>query len=652
MGAVSAQVSKFVGISFLLTICAILGAADNSTYAQFIRIGSLREPNQRRRAVEMLRKRNKERKERAWKIALSQGWKPKWKANGRTYELRAIENGRVYIYHTCNQNAAISINTDLVRNTFPFDVNGLGQTVGVWDGGLVRDDHQELFGRVDLLDIGSSDTHATHVAGTIGAAGIVGSAEGMAPGVDIDSYDWDNDTGEVTDAAMASPSQSDKIQISNHSYGYVCGWDDSVSPSRWHGTWGYRESDYFGSYDSEAAQWDEICYNAPYILPFKAAGNDREDLAPEDGVIFEYHQFPKWREKEYDSNTDPYDDNWDNGGFDTILPVGNAKNIMTVGGVYDAVSYGSRDISLADMTSFSCWGPTDDGRIKPDIVTNATSVYSCTASSDHSYAYFNGTSSSAPSAAGSAALLNQYFKQLFPGDAMRSCTIKGLIIHTADDLGNAGPDYKFGWGLINTEAAAEQIRLHYYHPNDLFLKENLLTDVWTSHSYTFEWDGESSIWVTICWTDPAASAVSGLDNTSPRLINDLDLRIIDPCGFIHYPFVLNPGSPDQTATKGDNTLDNVEQVEILSPTLYGTYTIEVTYKGALQNDHQHYCLIVSGQLLNNPRGDFNGNGFVDYYDVDTLAEYWLQNEPPIDIAPETPDGIINFLDFAVLAQDW
>lgn len=657
MRVIPEKLSKSGGISLLITICVFFGAAippHSAAGADFIRMGNLSDPDERRRAVEMLTKRNRERKERAWEIALSQGWKPRWKANGKIYELMAIENGKPYVYHTCNQDAAISINTNLVRNTLPFDVNGLGRTVGIWDGALVRNDHQELAGRVDLIDTGSYGGHATHVAGTIGAAGVESLARGMAPRVYINSYDWYNDTAEVTYIAMASPGEPDKIQTSNHSYGITAGWyyESSSSTYNWYGTWGDRESDYFGRYGSEAAQWDEICYDAPYILPFKVTGNDRNDQAPDEGEEFQYYRFPKWRTKNYDISTDPYDDGWDKGGFDTILPIGNAKNLMTVGGVSDAVSSGSRDISQADMTSFSGWGPTDDGRIKPDIVTNATSVYSSWSSSDQDYSNMTGTSSAAPSAAGSAVLLNHYFKKLFPGDAMRSSTIKALIIHTADDLGNPGPDYKFGWGLMNTEAAAEQIRLHYHNPDELLIKEDLLTDSLTYQTYTFKWDGESSIWATICWTDPPANELSGLDDPDPRLINDLDLRIIDPCGIVHYPFVLNPDTPDQPADTNDNTIDNIEQVEIPSPNLYGTYTMEVSYKETLENNQQYYSLILSGQLLEELRADFNDDGIVDYYDLDTLTEYWLQNEPSVDVAPETPDGIIDFLDFAVLADEW
>jgi hypothetical protein len=483
----------------------------------------------------------------------------------------------------------------------------------------------------------------------------------MAPSVLIDCYEWNNDLAEMTSRAMSYPNEPGKIQASNHSYTIICGWEmgrfsGSYAP-HWFGTYqrkDWRESDYFGQYDSEVAQWDQLCYNAPYYLPVKASGNDRSGAnnnAPADGTRFYYYKVRgpniQWWSKLYDSATDPCDDGWDNGGFDTIALIGVAKNILTVGGVYDAVSGGVGDTSQAAMTSFAGWGPTDDGRIKPDVVTNATGLYSSIANTDTSYDTYTGTSMAAPGAVGAAMLLVEHYGELFPGQAMRSSTLKALIIHTADDLGSPGPDYKFGWGLMNTHAAAEQITDHYDFPDANMIVEGLLDDVNAVAVHTFESGTGTPIKVTLCWTDPPAAALEELDHPTPRLLNDLDLRLTDPNGSTtYYPFVLNPASPNDPATTGDNTLDNVEQVIILSPNVPGNYTAEVTYKAALTNGHQYYSLIVSGSLLT----DFNGDRSIDLNDLDILSNNWLENAPSIDIAPAGGDGIINFLDFEIFAQ--
>jgi hypothetical protein len=252
-----------------------------------------------------------------------------------------------------------------------------------------------------------------------------------------------------------------------------------------------------------------------------------------------------------------------------------------------------------------------------------------------------------PGAAGAAMLLIEYYGDLFPSQPMRSSTLKALIIHTADDLGTSGPDYKFGWGLINARTGAEQIADHYDSPDANKIAEGLLDDVNTLATYTFEAGTAGPIKATLCWTDPPAEGTTDLDDPTPRLVNDLDLRLIDPNGSTtYYPFVLNPTGPNEPAATGDNTLDNVEQVIISSPSVPGSYTAEVTYKGTLTNGHQYYSLILSGLLLT----DFNGDRSIDLSDLDILSNNWLENAPSIDIAPPGGDGIINFLDFEIFAQ--
>jgi subtilisin family serine protease len=643
-------------LAIRLISAALICLLANVAAGQNVASVNLTNPDVRQQQVGHLAAESQQRKADAWQIAKNQGWIPKGQIGERIFELMAIERDRVYVYQTCNVNAAISIGANLIRNTFPYNLNGAGLTVGIWDSGAVRPTHREFGGRVVVMDGAGNANHSTHVGGTIGAVGIMANALGMAPSVLIDSYEWTGDVSEMTSRAMSYPNEPGKIQLSNHSYGYICGWEFGFSPPRWYGTWGERESDFFGIYSSYTAEWDILCYNAPYYLPFKGAGNDRDDNAPGKGNVFEYYKFPPgiWRTKSYNPSKDPYDDGWDNGGFDTIMMVGSAKNIMTVGALNDAVTGGARDITKGTMTSFSGWGPTDDGRIKPDIVTNGVGLFSSVAVSDSSYASYSGTSMSTPSAAGAAMLLVDYYGKLFPGQAMRASTLKALIIHTADDLGNPGPDYKFGWGLMNAKDAADQIKDHNDFPDANKIVEGLLDAVNTTDTYTFEWDASTPIRATLCWTDPPATEVTALDDPSPRLINDLDLRIVDPNGLTtYYPYVLNPAGPNDPATTGDNTLDNVEQILIQSPTIPGAYTVQISYKAALTNGQQYYSLILSGQsTVELLLADFNGDGFVNNQDLAILSSYWLSNEPLVDVAPLGGDGIVNFFDFAKLAQSW
>ncbi|MBM4163726.1 MAG: hypothetical protein FJ222_04720 [Lentisphaerae bacterium] len=542
--------------------------------------------------VAQLREQSAARREQAWKRAAAEGWSPK----GDGYELQAIRGNRVYIYHTRNVEAALSTAANLVRTTAPYNVSGTGGSVGVWDEGSVRSSHQEFGGRVVNKDgVGASD-HSTHVGGTIGASGVDPAALGMAPGASIDSYDWNSDTAEMTAAALAAPGEAGKIQLSNHSYGYLRGWDGTT----WYGVWPAREDEGFGQYDDTAATIDALCYNAPYYLPCKAAGNDRNDNAPSADTKIYYYSNGKWRTKTYNPATDPYSDGYDNGGFDTIGSDGTAKNILTVGAVTEAVSGGVRSVAAAAMSSFSCWGPTDDGRIKPDVVGNGVTVYSSLAGSDTSYGTYNGTSMATPNVCGSAALLTDYYGQLFPGQFLRASSLKGLIIHTADDLGRAGPDYTYGWGLMNTKAAADLIRQHAEAPTALHLMELTLDTTQTTVSYGFTWDGTRAIRATLCWTDPAGPPQSGLDTTNRVLVNDLDLRIVGPAGQVHLPYVLTPANPTNAAATGTNQVDTVEQVFIAAPAIAGVYRVVVSLRGGMTGSSQPFSVILSGSTTSAP----------------------------------------------------
>lgn len=550
----------------------------------------------RRQAAARLERAQQAAKTEAWARARQEGWVPRETHQRVSVELMAIRGNKVYAYVTHNANAAISTAADQIRRTAPYDVSGTNHLVGVWDAGDVRATHREFGGRVVIEDYSGNHYHATHVAGTIGAAGVEPSAMGMAPAVGVVSYDWNGDLSEMTSRGMAAPGETDKIPISNHSYGYLSGWYRSVYPPRWYGTWGNRESDNFGIYDSLTADWDALCYDAPYFLPFKSAGNDRSDTAPSPGQTFQYYD-GGWKSKAYDPATDPYADNWDNGGYDTISIIGNAKNIVTVGAVNDAVSGGARSLGNATMTSYSCWGPTDDGRVKPDLVANGSLLYSTSSGTDSAYEFLSGTSMACPNAAGSAALLVDYYARLFAGGAMRASTLKALLLHAADDLGNPGPDYVFGFGLMNVKAAADLLREHAGFPGAGRLREDALSATNLANTFAFTADAAEPIRVTLCWTDPPGQPLSGMDNPAPRLVNDLDLLLIAPDGQTNFPYVLDPANPTNSASTGRNGLDTVEQVCLTTPELTGTYSVVVSMAEAPAMGQQVYSLLVSGSVV-------------------------------------------------------
>ena len=461
--------------------------------------------------------------------------------------------GEEPLYRTTqNRDAAISSGANLLYPA-PYNLGGAGVKVGVWDAGRVRNTHQEFNTNrvVNRNATAPLDDHATHVAGTVGASGFTASAKGMAPSVAIDSWDWNSDYAEMTESGAATASgDTNKIPLSNHSYGYDAGTAD------------------MGVYNDESVETDQLAVAMPYYLICWAAGNEQDLLTAK-------------------------------GGFQSITYNGLSKNILTVGAINDAISGGVRSPSAGTMSDFSSWGPSDDGRIKPDVVANGTTVNSPIDTSNTAYASYSGTSMAAPSATGSAALLAQLYAREFAGQRMRSSMLKGLLTHTADDLGNAGPDYKFGWGLINVKAAADVIMAHKASLTAPKMIEDTLTAAVISRTHTFQWDGVSPIRVTLCWTDPVGTAQA--DNSrDPNLRHNLDLTVTTPGSTLLRPYIMpfvgnwSDAAMNSVATTGKNNVDNVEQVYVSAPNQAGTYTVTVSRDGALTTSSQVYSLIVTG----------------------------------------------------------
>jgi len=459
---------------------------------------------------------------------------------------------------TLNFNAAISTGANLIRQTAPYGLDGSGLKVGIWDAGSVLNTHQE-FNTTRVVKKNATaavQNHSTHVAGTLGAAGIQANAKGMAPLAAIDSYDWSSDYAEMTAAGAATAADTTRIPISNHSYGFLAGSAD------------------MGRYEGNCNSLDALANRLPYYLPFWAAGNDQ-------GTFTTF------------------------GGYQSITFVALAKNIMTIGAANDAVdSSGQRNISKGTLASFSSMGPCDDGRIKPDIVANGVGLYSCVATSTTSYdGTYSGTSMATPNAAGSALLLQQLYKANFSGQFMRASMLKALIIHTADDMGRPGPDYQYGWGYMNVKAAADLILAHKASPAAPKLSEDSITAANMVRASTFVWDGTSPIRATLCWTDPAGTAQTATDSRTRNLVNDLDLQITAPDRTTTYlPYVMpffgawTAASMTSNAVNGVNKVDNVERIDIPTPPQAGTYTVTVGMYGSnlLSGTSQAYSLVVTG----------------------------------------------------------
>ncbi|MFO7935614.1 MAG: S8 family serine peptidase [Bacteroidales bacterium] len=504
--------------------------------------------------------------------------------DGRVIEIRRISpNGMPEYLTTLNLNAARTLSTDKVwpGGGEGYDLTGNGIVIGFWDGGIYRNTHVEFEDRAKIIDV-FADTigHATHVAGTAGAAGIDPRAKGMAGRSTLESYDWDNDLQEMDAAA------GEGLLISNHSYGFITGWDYNSEEERWEWYGDINiseEEDYlFGFYHKETMDYDRIAYDNPNYLIVKSAGNDRGE-GPSPGTEHYFFENGEWVPSTEVRQRDGGDK-----GYDSMGPVGNAKNILVVGAISD-LSGGYTGREDVRITSFSAYGPTDDGRIKPDIVGNGETLYSAWIGSDTDYRSSSGTSMSAPNVSGSLATLQELYDRL-NGSYLTSAELKGLVLHTSDDAGNPGPDYRFGWGVMNTLSAARVISdTSFARIREVSLLEN---DTFRIHLFS---NGMEPARITICWTDPEGSFPEpALDPVKRMLVNDLDLRLIrEVDGREFRPYVLDPLHPENQATTGDNQLDNVEQILLEAPEK-GFYEVAVSYKESLFSGRQNFGLIISG----------------------------------------------------------
>lgn len=535
---------------------------------------------------------------KAVQLAKQKGWAISYKTkNGGLVSLVRTNSLGKPMYLSTHDNIIAAATTG-ASQLWPGGNSGLnldGSTIpqgklAIWDGGKILATHQELIGRINQKDAPSTlNDHSTHVAGTMIASGVNPIAKGMAfKAQQLVAYDYNNDISEMSNEAA-------NLLLSNHSYGYNAGWGYDGTNWTWYGDINISKTeDYgFGYYDESAQMYDSIAYNSPNYLICMSAGNSRNENGPAIGGTYKYYDSSnnlKTATRTASSNIS------NNDSYGTIAYTQNAKDILTVGAV-SGIPLGYNNPNDVVMSDFSSWGPTDDGRIKPDVVDDGVNVTSCISTSNTSYETMSGTSMASPNATGSLYLLQEYYHKLHSSSFMRSSTLKGLAIHTADEAGlYEGPDYQYGWGLLDVAKAANVITSSYNHQTDTIIESSLNNGA----TYTFNVvaSGKGPLTATVAWIDPPIApipdnTVAVLNNTTPRLVNDLDMRISQGSN-TYMPWVLDPSNPSNAATRGDNKLDNVEKIQVDSAVAGKTYTIKITHKGTLQRASQAFSLIISG----------------------------------------------------------
>jgi hypothetical protein len=439
----------------------------------------------------------------------------KWRVEGSKQEIDSLEStSEVFSvlptrpgFVRPNQRSRELIEANEAQ-TLPQNLTGDRFTAGVWDVGrsgeektkALAGNHDDLDFRASKVIAGEQDIqvgeHGTHVTGTLlGAGKLDNRRRGVAPNASAVGF-------------VAPGSLSELFNETNdtiNEYGGV------VSQN----SWGFEAScgSGVGDYDLLAGAYDQYISNRSTgvngtLTTVFAAGNRRDTCQRT---------------------------------YNTSIPPATAKNVISVGALRTST----------ETAFFSSTGPTDDGRIKPDISALGWSVNSTIPGNLYGTKF--GTSMAAPAISGAVVLLNEQFNETNRDPA--PATTKGVLIHTAEDINLAGPDYLTGWGRANISDAADYAEKS--GSQNIIRRESLQQG--EDDTYSLGVDRGVSFNITLVWNDPPAP--SGARET---LVNDLDL-VVTSSGRRFYPWTINYTTRSSGATRnqGDHT-NNVEQVNVPS----------------------------------------------------------------------------------------
>jgi hypothetical protein len=245
------------------------------------------------------------------------------------------------------------------------------------------------------------------------------------------------------------------------------------------------------------------------------------------------------------------------------------KNVLAVGNL----------THLDVLANSSSRGPAADGRIKPDICAVGSSVFSTI--DPHTYDSFGGTSMACPAISGVIGQLYEAYRDMNGGQNPNAALINATVLNTAEDLGNPGPDFRFGWGRINGRRAYELLKEQRYITDQVEQGES------NTHTLTVP-AGTVELRVMVYWTD-----YEGTANSSKALVNDINITLTDPANNVYNPWVLDPtptvSALNSDAVRGVDDLNNVEQVTLANPAA-GNYTVSVSGFNIPQGPQAYYLV--------------------------------------------------------------
>lgn len=418
-----------------------------------------------------------------------------------------------------NYKSTANARANILGSSLPGGRNLLGEGVVVGVGDEANPmQHIDFSSRVINRTAAEAGAHGVHIMGILGGAGIVSERfAGYAPKAKMVAQNYSSILAYsplyVRDFGMV---------ITNNSYGGNA-----------------NSCETFGVYDLYAHILDKQAFEMPYLQHVFAAGNSGNTACS---------PFPT--------------------GFANVLSgYQTAKNVISVGNTSET----------GVIASGSSAGPVRDGRIKPEITAQGTSVTSTIPV--NLYTEGSGTSMSSPAVAGGLALLYQRFRQLNANRDPKNALMKALICNGGTDKGNEGPDYKYGFGWLNLNRSLKMLEDRNY--------KNDSVSQGTTKTFTIHIPANTaSLKVMLYWNDPAAAVLS-----SQNLVHDLDLSVTNSsASFLPALLDPTPANVNMTAGTGVDNINNMEQVVIKNP-VEGTYTISVTGRSVVQNPRQEYFVV-------------------------------------------------------------
>ena len=379
--------------------------------------------------------------------------------------------------------------------------DGTGVSAALADDGPVGP-HIDYQGRIDQSNATANQgTHGDMTAGILmGGGNLDPTIRGMGTGAFIYIYDIGG-----YDHILNSPTTNQTLGVMVTSTSYSQGCND---------------------YTTDTQTGDQILNQNPTLLHVYSAGN--------------------------------------NGGGDCGYGVGGWGNIT--GGYKqgkNVIACGNLNY-LDALEASSSRGPSEDGRIKPDICANGAGQLST--DGPNAYQVGGGTSAACPGIAGIVTQLHQAFRDLNAGTDAEGALIKASMLNTAEDLGNAGPDFKFGWGRVNAFRAVTTLE------DNRYLSDVISQGATNNHTITVPANTQQ-LRVMIYWSD-----VEGDPLAAKALVNDLNMLVTDPSSATFQPWVLDPApnatSLNSLAIRAVDDLNNMEQVTIDTP-VAGTYSIDI-----------------------------------------------------------------------------